>query len=566
MARLDFDTKNMGADIASGAVSGLIAIPDAIASAILAGVSPTFAFNALMTGVPVGSLLTGTQFMNIGLTSAMMLAVADALADFGEVDMLPALFTLTLLVGLMQLVLGIFKLGRFTKFISNSVMIGFLTGVAVLVILSQLQDLTGYSSDAGRTVGKALDVLLHPGAWDWATVAVGLATMALMILFGRTRLVNLSAALAMLIGTALVLILGLETVAQVGDTTQVSGAIPLPALPELRLIPSLLLSAFALALIGLIQASGVSQTVPNPDGEYGDASRDFSAQGIANIVSGIFRGQPLGGSLGGTGIVLGTGAKSRWANVFIGLFVAAFVFLFASQVEKVAMPAIAGVLIVIGFQIINREEVGDIWDIAVSKRVIMVVTFLATLILPVQQAILVGVFLSFIDYAYSSSENIELFEIRLREDNQLIEQAPPQELADNSITVLFNRGNSYFAAMRTLQEKLPDVQQARNAVVIFRMRNSAQIGSTFILSAERYAAELQANGGKLLLSGVTEKVKQQLIITETTETISEEDYFMATEVIGESTRAAMQAARAWIAEAEAVETAENGGEPPPDTR
>ena len=207
------------------------------------------------------------------------------------------------------------------------------------------------------------------------------------------------------------------------------------------------------------------------------------------------------------------------------------------------MPAIAGVLIVIGTQIINREEIGDIWDIAVSKRVIMVVTFLATLILPVQQAILVGIFLSFLDYAYSSSENIELLEIKLNKDNQLIEQAPPEKLEDNSITVLFHRGNSYFAAMRTIQEKLPDAKDAQRAVVIFRMRNSAQIGSTFLQSAERYAEELQKNGGKLLLSGVSEKVKQQLIVTETTDTISEEDFFMATEVLGESTRAAMNS---WV--------------------
>jgi SulP family sulfate permease len=168
------------------------------------------------------------------------------------------------------------------------------------------------------------------------------------------------------------------------------------------------------------------------------------------------------------------------------------------------------------------------------------------MVLPVQQAILIGIFLSFIDYAYSSSEDIQLLEIRLNENNELVEQAPPQELADNSITVLFHRGNAYFAAMRTLQEKLPDAKHAQRAVVIFRMRNSLEIGSTFVLSAERYAEQLKKNGGKLLLSGVSEKVKNQLIVTETTETISEEDFFMATEVIGESTRAAIAAARAWI--------------------
>jgi SulP family sulfate permease len=176
----------------------------------------------------------------------------------------------------------------------------------------------------------------------------------------------------------------------------------------------------------------------------------------------------------------------------------------------------------------------------------MIVTFLATLILPVQQAILVGIFISFIDYAYSSSEGSELLEIQVREDGQLIETRPPQELADNSVTVLFSRGNSYFAAMRTLQDQLPDAKNTHNAVVIFRMRNSSEIGSTFVLAAERYAAQLQANGGKLLMSGVTERVREQLIVTETTETISEDDLYMATDVIGESTRAAIEAAYEWV--------------------
>ena len=147
MSFLDFKTKNLPADLVSGAVGALIAIPDAIASAILAGVNPTYVFNSLMTGTPVGSLFTGSQFMNIASTSAMMLAVADALVGFDDSEFLSALFTLTVMVGVFQLVLGLLKLGKFTQFISNTVMIGFLTGVAVLVILGQLGDLTGYESE-----------------------------------------------------------------------------------------------------------------------------------------------------------------------------------------------------------------------------------------------------------------------------------------------------------------------------------------------------------------------------------------------------------------------------------
>ena len=117
MAILDFKIKNLPSDLIASAVTGLIAIPDAIASAFLAGTNPTYAFNALMTGSPIGALFTGSQFMNIGLTSAMMLAVADAMAGIDDSQFLTTLFTLTFLIGLFHVVLGLFKVGKFTRFI-----------------------------------------------------------------------------------------------------------------------------------------------------------------------------------------------------------------------------------------------------------------------------------------------------------------------------------------------------------------------------------------------------------------------------------------------------------------
>ena len=118
MARLDFDAKNLPADIGAAVTMALVAVPDAIASAILAGVNPTYGFNALIVGTPIGSLFTSSQFMNIGSTAAMMLAVGGVLVDYSEENVLAALVTLTVLIGLFQLLLGIFKLGVFTRFIS----------------------------------------------------------------------------------------------------------------------------------------------------------------------------------------------------------------------------------------------------------------------------------------------------------------------------------------------------------------------------------------------------------------------------------------------------------------
>ena len=552
MAKLDFNVKNLPADLASSAVTALIAIPDAIASALLAGVSPTYAFNALMMGTPIGSLFTGSQFMNIGLTSAMMLAVSDALIGIGAENLLSALFTLTILVGLFQLSLGLLKLGRFTRFISNTVMVGFLTGIAVVVILGQLGDLTGYDSEFSRSVLTAVDTVLHPGEWNMPSLLIGLATIILIIGFARTRLKNFAVAIGMIITSAIVIfgtaagLPGLDSVEVVGDISEISGSIPMPTLPDISMIPSLMLSAIAIGLIGLIQGSGVSQGIPNPDGEYPDASKDFSGQGVSNIVAGTFQGLPLGGSLGGTGIIKSTGAKSRWANIFLGGFVAIFVLLFAGLVELVAMPAVAGVLIVVGLEIINRGRIADVWDVHSSKRVIMIVTFLATLTLPVQQAILVGVFLSLIDYIYMSSAHVSLYELEPLASGLFREKPAPKELPDNRVTVLHVRGSMYFAAARTIQEALPAAKQSKRAVVIVRLRGVDQVGTTMISVMERYAAELHAGGGQIMLSGVDETVRDQLYRTETTESIPEEGIHMATDVLGASTLDAIAMAKAWL--------------------
>ena len=543
---LSFNRKNLASDIGAAVTMAIVAIPDAIASALLAGVNPTYGFNALIVGTPVGSLFTSSQFMNIGLTAAMMMAVADALVGIDSSSIVTALVTLAILIGVFQLILGLFKLGVFTRFISNAVMIGFLTGVATVLILGQLGDLTGYQSEYSNKVMQALDLLLHPLKIDPATTLIGLGTIALILILARTRLRNYSLAVAVLLSSVAVVLLDLDSVALVGDTNEIVGAIPLPALPDLSLVRSLLLPAVSIGLLGLIQAAGISQTIPNPDGEYPDPSGDFTGQGIANIASGFFRGLPLGGSLGGTGIIISAGAKSRWANVFMGLLVGGFVLLFANQVENVAIPAVAAVLIVAGFGTFRFEAIKDIRDVSRSSMVVMGTTFLATLTMPIQEAIIVGIMLSIFDYVYTSSKDIQVLELVLTEDGGFETRPAPAQLADNSITILYGLGNFFFAGARTLEDILPHAKEAHRAVVILRLHARSQIRSTFILVLERYAQKLQATGGKIILSGVTEKVKEQLDRTETTETIPDGDIFMASNKLGTSTKAAIQAAEAWL--------------------
>jgi SulP family sulfate permease len=311
MEKLGLSPKTLGSDLLAGLVGALTSIPDAMASAILAGLNPIQGLYAIMVGTPVGALATSSVFMTIAVTSAMALTVGDSLAGYSGDELLEAVITLTILVGLFALLLGVLKLGTLVRFVSNAVMTGFLTGVAALIILGQLGDLAGYDSQFSNKVVQAVDLLLHPSQVDLQTLAIGLLTIAIILLLGRTRLENYSMILAMVVASAVVLVLGWTSVELIGDIADIPRSLPTPRLPNPALVPALIGPAIALAIIGLVQGAGVGRSVPNPDGGYPEPSRDFSGQGLGNIAAGFFQGMPVGGSLASTAINVNAGAKTR---------------------------------------------------------------------------------------------------------------------------------------------------------------------------------------------------------------------------------------------------------------
>jgi len=541
------DRKQLVPDLVAGLTTGIANIPDAMASAILAGVNPVFGLYALMVGTPVGALLTSSNFMLICTTSAMALTAGSALADLSGPSQNQALFTLTLLVGLFMMAAGLLRLGRLMRFVSNAVMVGFLTGVSVLVVLSQLGDFTGYSSQYSNKVAQSVDLLLHPAQVQGQTLAIGLLTILLILVFDRTRLRNFSMLLAMILASLAVIILDWQGVQQVGDVAVIPSGLPLPGLPTLSLVPELIAPALSIMIIGLVQGAGVSKAYPNPDGNYPDMSRDFFGQGAANTIASFFHGMPIGGSVSSTALNVSAGAKSRWAGVFSGLVIVIVVLLFSRAVSLVAMPAMAALLIMAGFQSIKVEEVRDVWDVGWGPRIVMGVTFATTLILPVQYAVFAGVILSILAYLISSSQDVRLFERVPLPDGTYREQPAPAELPSNAVTILDIRGSVFFAAAYRLEEMLPSAGEAERPVVILRLRQSRQISSTFVNVLEFYDAQLKAQEGKLILAGVGPRVKEQLDLTETTQDVfGEESIFLSTDIIGKSTKEALTSARAWL--------------------
>ncbi len=544
---------NLVPDLIAGLTTGVANIPDAMASAILAGVNPLQGLYAVMIGTPLGALFSSSAFMNIAATSALAITAGSAVAGYSEDARASAITTLALLTGLVMLLAGLLKMGRLLRFVSNSVVIGFLTGVSINVILSQLGDFTGYASEYSNKVVKAVDTLLHLNQIDPQTTAIGLLTVAVILLVDRTRLRNFSMLFGMVIGSVVVVILGWIEVQLVGDVAAIPDTLKLITvvqLPDLSYAPALLVDAIALAIIALVQGAGVSKAYPNPDGKYPDSSRDFVGQAAANIGAGLFQGMPIGGSVSGTALNISSGAKSRWANVFSGLLVVVAVMLFSQAVSMVAMPAMAAVLIVAGFQSIKRERIADVWATGWPPRIVMLVTLALTLAIPLQQAVFLGVLLSILAYFFiTSTHEVRLTQIIQNPDGVVTEGPAPAELASNAVTVLQIYGNMTFTGAETLEQYLPKAGSATRPVVILRLRAQEGIGSSFITVLERYSQQIKAAGGRLMVAGISKKVKGQLDRTETTsELLGPENVFVATTNLGASTRAALEAAQRWLQE------------------
>ena len=554
--RLKPERSHLASDLVAALTFAVVNVPQAMGHALLAVVNPVLGIYTLMVAVPIGAIFSSSVFMNVSTTGALSVAAGVVLVDFPAGQRAEALVVLVLLVGAIQLLTGLFRLGFLIRFVSNAVMTGFLNGVAVLIILGQLSDLTGYRSGFSNRVAQALDLLLRIGQIDLQATAIGVFTLALIVgLLWHKTLRRFAFIIAIAVATVLLTLLTLAalptaasfaTVQTVGGIAAIPRELPQLALPQLSLVLSLWLPALSIAIIGLVQGAGVSQGTPNPDGRYPDVSRDFLGQGAANMATSLVGGIPAGGSVSGTTLIVGAGAKSRWGNIFVGLFVALIVLLAGPLVERVPMPALAGLLIVAGFQGLRVEQAVMAWKTGPISKAVMVVTFIATLIVPLQFAVLFGVALSILLNTIHQSNKVVVTEWVLQRQGFPLEQPPPKRVPSQRLTVLHVYGSLFFAAAKNMEEMLPAVGDATRAVVAINLRGKSEIGSTFVTVLQRYSQALQARQGKLMLVGVDPLVREQLAKTGALKLIGDENVFVATPQLGAALNQAVAAADAWL--------------------
>lgn len=536
-------------DAVAGVVLGVESVPDGLALGVLAGVNPLAGLYGYMFGTGAGALGTSTTLLTIQVSGATAIIVADAgLGRFADPQR--ALYMLSIMAGVMMIVAGLLRGGRLLRFVPRSVMIGFISGVGVNTVLGQLGNFTGFDASGSNRVLRALNLVLNFLQIDLSSFAVGALTLALIVILQRTRLGALGLVVAIVVGSGLAVALNAygSEVAMVGDIAAVDGGLPTPVLPDFGAIPELLVPALAIAFIGMVQGAGVAAAFPNPDGSPSNASRDFIGQGIGSVISGLFRGMPASGSMSATALTAQAGARSRVA-LFVAAGVMAVVILaLGDLVGYVAFPALAALLIVVGFGTIRPAQIMISVRSGLLQAVVLGSTFVLTMIIPVQFAVLAGVALAVVLFVVEQSGKLALRRLEIDARHHIRELDPPKEVGVGEVLVLQPYGNLFFASASAFGDLLPTVTPlTRRSVVILRLRGIDELGSTVTQVLTGYAAELTARDSRLMINGGP-ALREQIGRSGLLAVIGPDGFVASGEWQGRGVAKADATARTWIAE------------------
>jgi SulP family sulfate permease len=394
-------------DALAGLSGALIVLPQGIAYAVIAGLPPEYGLYCAIGPAIVAALFGSSWHLVSGPTAPISIVVFSALSPLaapGSPQYVTLALTLGLLVGAIQLTLGLVRLGRLTNLISHSVIIGFTTGAAFLIAASQLKHFFGLTVPARTgffpTVFEAVKALPE---LNLAVTVVGAITLVTCVLSRRVEPRLPHMVIAMIAGSLVAVFWPWTNIA--GAAIPLVGALP-AAIPPLSL-PSFDLdawnrlggSAVAIAILGLTEAVAIARAVAMRSGQTIDGNQEFIGQGLSNIAGSFFSSYPSSGSFTRSGVNFEAGAKTPLAAVFASLILMAMLLFIAPIVGYLPIAAMAGVLFVVAWGLIDLRAIRRLfaaWKDNRDEAIVFCVTFFSTLLIALEFAVFVGIILSLI--------------------------------------------------------------------------------------------------------------------------------------------------------------------------
>jgi SulP family sulfate permease len=399
-------------DLVAGATVAVLAIPQCIAYASIAGLPPTYGLYSAVVATIAGAIWGSSRHLSTGPTNAisiLVLSILTPLAAIGAPEYLVAASAMAVMVGALCIVFGFAGLGMLVNFASRSVLLGFTAGAGVLIAFGQLRNLSNIDIPRStHLLTTVLNLARNIDEIHVISLVLGAVTVLLILVIdGFTRRLP-GALLALVAMGAAVAALGVERlgIAVVGEVPRAmprATEFEIGWMFERDVFGALLMGALAVAALGLVEAISIAREISRQSGEHLDVDQELIGQGMANIAAGLFSGYASSGSFTRSAVNFQSGARSQMSSVFCGLFILGGLLAFGPLAAYLPRASLAGLIMLIAYRMVDWRGIRRVMRGSRSETWIMVSTFVATLIVPLEFAVLAGIILSLAIYIYQSS-------------------------------------------------------------------------------------------------------------------------------------------------------------------
>ena len=507
-----YESRFIKADIFAGLTVAVVAVPQSMAYALIAGLPVQFGLYASIIPTIIGCLWGSSAHLITGPTTAVSLVVFSSLSNLATPESsqyIELAFFMALMVGFVQIAMGLARLGALLNFVSHAVLLGFTAGAAVLIAFKQIPGLLGIHIEKSSVFFVSLyRIFIHIDQIHLLTLLLGLVTLTVIVVFKRYRPTWPGTLIAMILVGSLVTVFDLDRhgVAVVGAIPRSLPPFQLPSLGTATRIGQLAPGVLAIAILGLVEAVSIARAIADQTRQRLNINREFIGQGLANISAGLFSGYAGSGSFTRSAVNFRSGGKTPFSGIVSGIAVAVTVLLAAPLAAKLPLSSLAGVLIVVAYDMVRKEDIVRTVRSTRSDAAVLFITFLSTLLLNIEFAIYVGVLLSIGLHLAATSHPRIYSVVPDRESGRMVGSAFGETCCQ--MDILYVEGSIFFGSatyvLGDLQRRLRNHPETANLMI--RMHRVNTMDASGIHCFELIHDEIKRRGGGMYFAGVCHRV------------------------------------------------------------
>ncbi|UMB60047.1 SulP family inorganic anion transporter [Lutibacter sp. A80] len=498
-------------DLIAGITGTVIVIPQAVAFAMIAGLPPIYGFYTAMITPIIAALFGSSYHLISGPTTTGSIVVFSIISKFvtPESD-LQAFISLAILLsfmaGILKLLMGLVKMGKLVNFVSYTVVIGFSAGAGILIAFKQLKHVFGVNVPQGSSFYEIVSYIFsHIKETNLYVFSVALTTLLLALLIKKIKYFSkLNMLLAMILGSVLAILLGgdihnIETIGNVPSNLP-PFRVPNFNFEDMRMLTS---GAITLALIGLVEAVSISRVIAMSSHQKLNNNQEFVSQGLTNIISSFFSSYVSSGSFSRSGVNYQAGAKTPLAAIFSAVGLLLVVLFFASYASYLAKPAMGGIILLVGYNLIDFKRIKQIIKSSKREFLVLIVTLLGTLFLELETALFLGIFISLFFYLDKTS-NPNIAVVGKNIENKFINIIRDKTSKESpQIKMIRIDGSIYFGAVDGISKYFTDLydkNEQKHLLILANGINFIDIAGAEWLSQE--VLKWRSRGGGIYFVGL----------------------------------------------------------------